>query len=350
MMACLNGLPLTAMPTDRDCGVGHFPCGAPQSGGPSSEVAWSHAQLHPDTEGMRHIAGFIVIALCSAFAQDRPERQNPLLPNELRDECAAAVAHVVGVHDWMEQLRALRSADEGTSNPSPRMLLLGQRIVARMIRANVQIDSALSHIDNERAQVQAIRDFVSAQNQQAQRLTNIANLIGGTGVGVVGSSLSFSDDTKTLGSVISLASSVASLGISVFKKFRSESVQPPERLTPDFPATMLEGITSDSDEPPVGYPEIVWAYLNSRTCSSLDVTWRKQLLKEWAALNRRSSSTPTEGDIAKLTTDLTSERRFASGTLKDRARMLANVRARISAMKLVLSELLESVESTLPNP
>lgn len=288
----------------------------------------------------------IASVLFSAAGQESQETQKLVL-SQTAQACAGQLSKIIGVDSSIEQLRKLAPDINSNSSAALEAIFLNQRILARITDASLHIDAVVADIDDERAQVRTVQDFVTTQNDRSEKITDIANLVAAVGVGLVGDSLQFKSSTQTLGNAIQVGSSAADLGTNLFQTFRPKKKRAPVTIAPGFSPSMLAAVFSNPSPGPKEYPDVVWDYLTSDACSPRAIPWRDQLLQQWATLLGSHSSEPDPKDIAKLTNNLSSARKFDSGTLNDRAIMLGDLRARILWMKHALADLMDSVEPIL---
>jgi len=132
---------------------------------------------------------------------------------------ALQAAHIIGVEPLITRLSSLVAAKDIGAAPGMSLeeLSLRQQITEAVVDASLDVDDVLDRIDYERAQIIELRDIMRSNRDRAVGTTSVATLAIGTGLGVVGGLLQFSDSTKGAGNAIGFAAG----GISTLLSFRS---------------------------------------------------------------------------------------------------------------------------------
>ena len=71
-----------------------------------------------------------------------------------------------------------------------------------LLSTSLDIDGVIAEIDNETAKLSSIRADLEARRDRAQKIKNIASIVTGGALGVVGTALQFKSSTANLGNAI----------------------------------------------------------------------------------------------------------------------------------------------------
>jgi hypothetical protein len=104
---------------------------------------------------------------------------------------------------------------------------------------------------------------------------------------------------------------------------------------------------------PSGYPEEVWAYLNSAAPSQPNPsplntgTRREQLIAKWRSEGRINQDASPKGErrIEAVSSNISQLRKLSINEMSDRVAMLLDVRATVSLMKRGLSEIVRGLSA-----
>ena len=262
-----------------------------------------------------------------------------LSPNALQ------AAHIVGVEPLITRLSSLAAAKDIAAAPniSFEELSLHQQITEAVVVASLAVDDVLDRIDYERAQVIELRDILRSNRDRAVGTTSVATLAIGTGLGVVSGVLQFSDSTKGVGNVIGFAAGGISTLLSFHSIRQQHSGKRPAWVLPD----MLSPFFGVSPEQHDGYPNAIWAYLNSvPPRGASQASRRERILAEWLGAGRFGPLDSPQGKakIALLADTNAANKKLSIDLLSERSAMLADVRDEISMMKRDLHDLLAEIK------
>jgi hypothetical protein len=258
---------------------------------------------------------------------------------------AQEVATEIGVTPLIERLASLPERDRGVGGPmSLEALSLRQEISEVVLGASLEVDGIIAEIDNELAQVSAIRADLEARRDRATGLNTLANIIAGGATGVIGTALQFKNSTANLGNAIG----VAGAGVSTVLSFIGLRQQRGGHRALGVAPNLLAKIFDKKPEFHSDYPAEVWAYLNAVPPAEPGKETRRALLiKRWTDLGRiESIATPkAQSKIDLLTSSISQQRSLTIDLLNDRGAMLADVRAQVSLIKRDLSKLMLALRS-----
>lgn len=246
------------------------------------------------------------------------------------------VAGLIGATPLLERLRDLPVG-------SPEAVSARQSILEAVLSASLETDAALADLQNEEMQVSEVQSYLAARRERFVSVANLASVLVGAGVGVVGSALQFSTDTENLGNAFSVAAGATSTALVVVAGRRARRGSSQLAINSNMLAPFFEPKLG-----PTHYPDVVWCYLTMPLAGSQPaVSWRDRLLSDWVRAGRLETS-GSQKALEKtrfLTSTVPALRRVSIGYLSDRGAMLAAVRARIALMKRDLAELMCTVRT-----
>ena len=195
-------------------------------------------------------------------------------------------------------------------------LTLKQKIINRIILANLEVASTLAYIDCEGERTDHLRDRL--QRHETKRIENLtlASIIVGAGTVVTAGALALGGATNA-GNIAAIVGGTTEGGLSVYAVQDREIVdaQPQRNML----AEIWNGPSNTS-----AFPPVVWRYLNSPMNSADPLTIRETLKKEWG----------TEEQLGKPGGE-TEKRRMAQIMGEDGVYNLDDLRARESMEDLV---------------
>ncbi len=257
---------------------------------------------------------------------------------------ARQTAALIGIRELLDQLESNRTQTV-TTESTIRKLTLRQQISEAILETGLDVDAAVSSIQREEAQLQVTRDYLSSQRDKMVGLTTAAATISGSGIGIAGSAMQFSDRTAYAGDGISVGSGVISTVLSLLSMRLQRGGKAPVEIAPN----MLARPFGRPSERVSAWPDDVWAYLNSAPADGVrHQTRMESLIEEWTRQGRISSqaSPATERKVDFLTSSFSERRRLSLTDLSDRASMLEDLRAQVALMKRDLAELARYLRGT----
>src|SRR5262249_26230808 len=172
-----------------------------------------------------------------------------------------------------------------------------------------------------------------------------ANLVAGTGIGIVVNALQFSDSTANAGNALGVGSGVASTLLSIIGIRKQRGSKVPIGRVPNMLAPLF-------DQPSVlnsYYQPSVRAYLESSPPADRDNTATRldQLKAQWKADGRLASPNTTafEKQLRALTVSQNPNVKLTIGNLNNRIAMLIDVSGRVGLMKRDLADLMFTLRS-----
>lgn len=251
------------------------------------------------------------------------------------------VIELLGIAEPVEELREARAEAQrsGVTELRARDLLLRSPIATRVFEALLDIDRALEALDTERHEVQEARAWVQTVEERHTHILDIAVgvLAGGA---AVGTGLTLFDRTTRAGTIVGTAAGVVGTVVALM------ATRPPRNPMP--PLTISSGMLGPflGRPGPSPYPPLVWRYL-SRAPPGATRTRRDSLVLDWRRLGRVHGD-PNGGirpdESVRLTGSITAKSDADLGALSDRALMLADVRATVSAFKGALTDVVGAIQ------
>lgn len=261
---------------------------------------------------------------------------------------AEQVANEIGIMPLVQRVRVLASGCNQAAAISVEELALRQQITEAVFTASLDVDGVLAEIDYERAQILELRQLLSSGRDRKINLLSLANIVTGTGSGVIGTAMQFSDRTAIAGDGVGVAGGAAGVVLSILG-LRQQGGKGSLGIAPN----MLAPIFGRRPELRSVYPQDVWAYLNTAPATDprVHVPWRDELIAEWVQLGRIDppDAPGSQKKIDLLTSRIAEHKRLSINLLADRSAMLADLRARVSLMNRDLRDLMKAV-SVPPAP
>jgi hypothetical protein len=261
---------------------------------------------------------------------------------------AAQVADQIGVAPLLDQL-----ANKGaiSSPPSLESLVLRQEITEKILAASLNIDSVNAVIDSEVEQIRGIRGDLQVRRDKAQNIINVASILTGGVAGAITSAMQFKPSTVNLGNGIGVAGGAGSVVLSIVG-MRMQGGRKSLGNSPRMLARFFGRQPDATEAIPSGYPEEVWAHLNSAEPSQPNMgTRREQLIAKWRSEGRINQDGSQKGErrIEAMSSNISQLRKLSINDMSDRVTMLLDVRATVSLMKRGLSEILRGLSTVRSN-
>jgi len=291
-------------------------------------------------------------------AQSLASNGGPQAASELKDTSSAQLpklspgaeeaAKLIGVTPLVERLYRLPERDRSAyGTMTLEALSLRQEISESVVDASLEVDGVIAEIDNELAQVNAIRADLEARRDHALNLNTIANIIAGGSTGVVGTALQFKNSTANLGNAIGVAGAGISTVLSLIGLRQQRGGHRALGVSPNLLAKLFDKKPEFHSD----YPAEVWEYLNAVPPAEAGKESRRaMLIKRWIELGRIDPIETAKGQrkVELLTSSVSQQRALTIDALVDRAAMLADVRAQVSLIKRDLSKLMLALRSRNP--
>jgi hypothetical protein len=292
--------------------------------------------------------GFFQLAAGQELSSDQIRQHNgPVIAVEQQTQFpklspgADEIAKEMGVMPLIERLYQLPERDRGVGGGTMSLdaLSLRQQITEMVVSTSLDVDGVIAEIDNENAKLSSVRADLEASRDKAQKINNIASIVTGGALGVVGTALQFKSSTANLGNAIGVGGGAASVVLSIIGLRQQNGGQRTLGRSPN----MLAQILDRKPEFHSDYPEDVWTYVNHVKPVEPGSGPRKtQLIEEWKQEGRleKTDSVKAQAKIAVMTSSITQQRALSIDQISDRQAMLADVRAQVSLMKRDLSQLM----------
>ncbi len=257
------------------------------------------------------------------------------------------IATDIGVKPLVDRVRLLASQHEGVAGTSLEEIYLRQQITEVVLTSALDVDEVVGEIEFERAQISEVRDALSGVRDKKVNLLSLANIVAGTGTGIIGTAMQFWDNTAMAGDAVGVGGGAGGVFLSILglrqKGGRQMLGVAPNMLAPLFGRfTELRSV----------YPEDVWRYLNRPPVNDprIHVSWREQLISEWVRFGRigPADAPGSQKKIDVLTSSIGQHKKLSIDVLADRSAMLLDLRARVSLMNRDLRDLLKSI--AIPSP
>lgn len=255
---------------------------------------------------------------------------------------AEQVANLIGIMPLVQRVRVLACGRNQVSTISVEELAFRQQITEAVLTASLDVDGISAEIDYERAQILDLRELLSKANDRRVHLLTLASIVAGTGSGVVGTAMQFSNRTAIAGDIVGVAGGSAGVILTVLGLR-----QPGRARSLGIAPNMLAPIFGRRPELQSVYPQDVWTYLNTppATDPRVNVPWKDELITEWVRQGRigAPNAPGSQKKIDQLTSRIAEHERLSIGSLTDRSAMLADLGARVSLMNRDLRDLTKAV-------
>jgi hypothetical protein len=261
---------------------------------------------------------------------------------------AAQVADEIGVAPHLKRLERLPGGPTvDGSQISLESLTVRQEITERVLATSLDIDSVTAVIDSEVEQIRGIRADLQAKRDKAQNIINVASILTGGVAGAITSAMQFKPSTVNLGNGIGVAGGAGSVVLSIVG-MRMQGGRKSLGNSPRMLARFFGRQPDATEAIPSGYPEGVWAHLNSAEPSQPNMgTRREQLIAKWRSEGRINQDGSPKGDrrIEAMSSNISQLRKLSISEMSDRVTMLLDVRATVSLMKRGLSEIVRGLSA-----
>ena len=302
----------------------------------------------PTFESLRRFVLFCVVALlvtsAGVFAQG-PAAPGPQALTDLHEkENAEQIANILKLSDLLGHLRTIRGQTVCGSPATVEALATRQDIFEAVVTSSLEVDSVLAELENERAHLFELRAALASRRDRSLGLLNVANIVTGTGLGIVTNALQFSDSTAKIGDNIGVISGVGSTILSVVAIRRQRGPQQSVGRVPN----MLAPLFGREAELNSYFPPAVLEYLHSVPASEGVESGSRldQLIAEWRQAERigPAGSSKTDQQITRLTSSLETKTMLSIDDISDRIAMLSDVTGRVGLMKRDLAEFMRSIQ------
>lgn len=289
---------------------------------------------------MRALRAVVVVALAASAAG--ATNRSP----EVAAARARQMAQILGLEPLVARIE--RAPAGGGLEATVERLQLRDDVLAELQRASVLIDATLAQLQAEHAAAAGAQAFGEDRQLHAVARWNIAALLVGSGLSIVGTAMQFDGTSQAYaGDALILVGAAVAAGVSIVALTHDTRARVPHAIDTKFLAPLV-GATPTADSV---LPEAVWRYLDTPLFGE-PASLRAQLVERW-----RQRGTLPSGDSPKarrkielLTRPLSSGERVPADVLDDRAEMLADLRARVAGMHVDVEALLREVRAPAARP
>jgi len=274
----------------------------------------------------------------TAFAQSQ-------VMNEQADTSGVVrTARIIQVLPEMNQLNeSVRDQPDAS-----KVMRLRQQILEKVVETSLQVDATIAQIDNEIAQSNEIRGYLSDKRDKAVNRANLLSIVSAGTLGATSAGLQLPSGENKASSMVGIAAGLVSSSLAI------SAIRAPKGGTRifDFNSNMLAEFF---DRPALGdsrYDAIVWSFLNDVAPADQEGLTRKEhLIQTWITLKRTDPPSASAGKdkIDRVTSQPSDKLPLTIDDLEDRSAMLEDVRAKVSFLKRDLAALLLSLPQRTGN-
>jgi hypothetical protein len=268
---------------------------------------------------------------------------SPLAPAQVKSSEAATstVTRTARIIHALPEIDQLNESVRNQPDPS-KITPLRQVIIEKVLAASLEVDATIAQIDNEIAQSNEVRGYLSDKRDRAVNRANLLSIVSGGTLGATSEGLQLPSGENKASSIVGIAAGAVSstLAISGIRAQKGGT-----RLF-DFSSNMLAELL---DRPALGdsrYDPIVWSFLNDVAPTDEEgLTRKERLIQTWITLKRTDPPSTSAGKnkIDRVTSKPSDKLLLTIDDLEDRSAMLEDVRAKISFLKRDLAALLLSL-------
>lgn len=264
--------------------------------------------------------------------------QSQVKDNETEASAVLRTAQIIRVLPEMNQLNELVRNKSDASKTTP----IRQVIVEKVLAASLEVDATIAQIDNEIAQSNEIRGYLSDRRDKAVNRANVLSIVSSGTLGAASAGLQLPSGENKASSIVGIAAGVLSSSLAI----SGIRAQKGGTRVFDFSSNMLAELL---DRPALGdsrYDPIIRTFLNNvAPTDEAGLTRKERLIQTWITLKRTDPpSTPMgKSKIDRVTSQPSDKLPLTIDDLEDRSAMLEDVRAKISFLKRDLAALLLSL-------
>ena len=274
----------------------------------------------------------------TAFAQSQ-------VMNEQAD--TSGVVRTARIIQVLPEMNQLNESVRDQSDAS-KVMRLRQQILEKVVETSLQVDATIAQIDNEIAQSNEIRGYLSDKRDKAVNRANLLSIVSAGTLGATSAGLQLPSGENKASSMVGIAAGLVSSSLAI------SAIRAPKGGTRifDFNSNMLAEFF---DRPALGdsrYDAIVWSFLNDVAPADQEGLTRKEhLIQTWITLKRTDPPSTSAGKdkIDRVTSQPSDKLPLTIDDLEDRSAMLEDVRAKVSFLKRDLAALLLSLPQRTGN-
>jgi hypothetical protein len=253
----------------------------------------------------------------------------------------AAVMRTARIIQAQPELIRLNELVRNQSDAS-KIVPLRQQILEKVVAASLQVDATIAQIDNEIAQANEVRGYLSDKRDKAVSRANLLSVVSGGSLGATSSALQLPSGDNKASSIVGIAAGVlsSSLAISGIRSQKGGT----RRF--DFNSNMLAELFDRSTLEDSRFDSIVWSFLNDVAPTDPEgLTRKERLIQTWITLKRTDPPSTAAGKnkIDRVTSQPSDGLSLTIDDLEDRSAMLEDVRAKVSFLKRDLAHVILSL-------
>lgn len=167
---------------------------------------------HQTLKWLQCLYALVLITIAPSLrAQNTPDSS----PTAQTLENGEQVAKILGISQLVSDARRMHTQTPCGSPATVEELSMRQDILETLVATAFEVDGVLAELDNERAHLSELSSILQARRDRGVNLTNVANLVTGTGVGIAVNALQFSSSTANFGNGLGVGSGIASTVLSI---------------------------------------------------------------------------------------------------------------------------------------
>jgi hypothetical protein len=232
-----------------------------------------------------------------------------------------------------------RLAVQRTIDNLVEVINLRQRLDYRLTVISFEIETVLSEIDKEDTRADELKYLLENRRDRAMKLNALANLVGGGGLGVIGSSLGIGNNT--IGNIVQTTGSSVEAGLAgaSIRAQRDTGTTLHHHSAHQNMLAMIFGFTPNEENT---FPESVWNYLNESESPGSNRTRKEALIRTWVELGRIPPLSQPAGkrEVALIAGNVKETHDLTISILADRSAMLSDLRAEVAKMNKSLLRLM----------
>jgi hypothetical protein len=251
------------------------------------------------------------------------------------------LADFMGLRALVERIEHARAPQ--TLEEKLDLLVLRDDAVAEVQRVALKIDATVSRLWQEQSACASAEEYVGGRHEAAVTTWNIAAVIVGNGFAIAGTSLQFDGTTQAyVGDGLIIVGAALATAFGVVALVRKDVGRPPFAIETNLLAQVLGRPPTDESR----LPEPIWRYLDTPLVGESQ-SIRAALIEKWRREDHlgHDDSARAQRRLDHLTRPISRHEVVTADLLGDRAAMLADLRSKISALKLDLQEIIPAVRA-----
>ncbi len=269
----------------------------------------------------------LVVALACCVASARAAADAPT-----DDARARQLAAFLGIEPQIDG--SVRATPPSTIEGAIAGLDATERAIIELSRASLDLDATVARLQHEEFEAKNAHDLIVEHHDDAVARWNIAAVLVGNGITIVGSGMQFGNDTVAKwGDGVIIAGAALAAAFGVVALVRREAGPLPTPIETNLLAPLLGRTPTERS----GYPPWIWRALDTPLAGA-PASIRRELVEKWTRERRlpRGDAAASDRRLRLLCEPLRTARRIDADSLDDRADMLADVRERIAGLSVDL--------------